>query len=335
MTETSTILSHPTKELNTQEVLGILWVNRVRILVFSVGVAIVTLGINLLLPDYYRSTAVLLPETEKAKLSALSQFTNIAALAGVSIPGSEIARLYPAILTSETVLRSIIEKRYHTAKAPEPIDLIQYFDLNEPTPSENMEAALRRFREVLSAGYDAKTSLVTVSLTLGEPQLTSDVLNNLVSSLDAFMRLKRVTTASEQVKWIEVRLKQVGQDLTSSEDSLEAFRAKNRRVTDSPKLLLEQERLLRNVQVNSTVYVELKKQLELAKLEEIKNLSIVNILDPARPPALKDGPKRKTNTAISFVLALFVSSAFFIAVEKYREQIISLRTKLRNVRNEG
>jgi uncharacterized protein involved in exopolysaccharide biosynthesis len=251
----------------------------------------------------------------------------------VNIPGSEIARLYPAILTSETVLRLVIEKKYKTLKVAEPIDLIQYYELSEKTPAENMEAALRKLRRDLTTSYEAKTSLVTVTVVMGEPQLAADVLNELIFNLDSFIRLKRVTSASEQVKWIEARLKQVQQDLRGSEETLEAFRAKNRRVTDSPRLLLEQDRLVRQVQVNSTVYVELKKQMELAKLEEIKNLSIVNILDPGRPPALKDGPRRKTNAVIALLLSLFASGFYFVGAARYRAQIANFKVAFQKVRN--
>ena len=53
--------------------------------------------------------------------------------------------------------------------------------------------------------------------------------------------------------------------------------------------------------VKSTIAIELKKQYELAKIEEIKNISIVNVLDPARPPVKKERPKRATNAALAFL----------------------------------
>lgn len=56
--------------------------------------------------------------------------------------------------------------------------------------------------------------------------------------------------------------------------------------------LSRQERLSRDVQVNSAIFVELKKQYELAKLDEVKNITIVNILDPARAPVRKERPTR-------------------------------------------
>ncbi len=299
------------------EVLGIIWAERKIILALSFGVSLMTLGLLFLFPNYYRAVATLLPETEKSKLSSLGQFADVAQLAGVNIPGSEIARLYPSIVLSETVLRSVIEKNYPTNRSPDPVNLIQYFEFDSDSPETNLDNTLKRLQGLMSASYDSKTGIVTITLEMHEPQLAADVLNAVISELDNFMRLKKITNASEQRKWVEVRLKEVDQDLRTAEDNLKDFREKNRRVMDSPELLLEQDRLLRAVQINSTLFIELKKQYELAKIEEIKNIQIVNILDPARRPTDKERPKRATNAVLMFLLMLLGSSGYYTVRASY------------------
>ena len=73
--------------------------------------------------------------------------------------------------------------------------------------------------------------------------------------------------------------------------------------------------------LNSTIYVELKKQFELAKIEEIKNITIVNVLDPARAPIRKSRPKRATNAAIMFLLALVGTSGFYVTRALHGERM--------------
>ena len=80
-----------------QDILVPIWAERKRILLISFVVALIVLGVNFLLPVYYRSTAVLLPETEGGKLGAMGQFAGVAALAGIDISGGDISRLYPVI----------------------------------------------------------------------------------------------------------------------------------------------------------------------------------------------------------------------------------------------
>ena len=225
---------------------------------------------------------------------------------------------------SETVLRNVIYKEYQTNKFSQPVNLVKFWDINKKDPGEEFDAAYRRLRASTSAGFDLRTSLVTVTVDLTEPELAANVLNAIVAELDNFMRTKRTSNAQEQRKWVEVRLKEVGEALNRAEERLKEFREKNRRVSDSPELMLEQERLAREVQINSTVFTELKKQLELARIEEIKNIPIINVLDVARPPSRKDRPNRATNAAVMFLLTFIGTGAYFVVRQKYGEQMSKL-----------
>ncbi len=304
------------------EIIAPAWAERKRIFMVAFAAGILTLILNfLILPLYYKATATLLPETEKSKLGALSQFSGLAQLAGVNVSGSEISRLYPLIASSETVLRPVIARTYVTKKYAQPVDLITYFKIDEDTPAENMDEALRQLKELMSSSFDSKTSTVTLGLEMKEPELAADVLNTIVAGVDSFMRQKRITSASEQARWISARLEEVEGELRHSEDSLKTFKERNRRVEDSPELMLKQERLGREVTVKSAIYLELKKQLELARIEEIKNISVVNVLDSARAPVRKERPKRATNTVAAFILALVALGTYYSLKPVYEERV--------------
>lgn len=300
----------PARKLH--EVLAPVWAERKRVLFLSLAVAIVTAIVNFAVFNLsYKASTTLLPETEKGKLGGLSQFSGLAQLAGVSVPNADVSRLYPIILTSETVLIPVIEHTYQTQRYPQPVNLITFLDIGEGTPAKDMERALKEMRGLITTAYDTKTSTVIVTLELEEQQLAADVLNAIVAEVDKFMRLKRINTATEQVRWINARLMDVEKELRQSEENLKTFMERNRRVMDSPQLTLEQQRLLREVTVKSTIVIELKKQYELAKIDEIKNISVVNILDPARPPVKKERPKRATNTALAFLVALGALGTYY------------------------
>jgi tyrosine-protein kinase Etk/Wzc len=294
------------------EILAPAWAERKKILYWSLGAAVITAILNFFVFNLtYKTTTTLLPETEKGKLGALSQFSGLAQLAGVSVPSADVSRLYPMIITSETVLIPVIERTYQTQRYKDPVNLITVLDIDEGSPAKNMEKAIKEMRGLLTTTYDTKTSTVVVTLEMEEQQLAADVLNGLVAEVDEFMRLKRINTATEQVRWITARLQGVEKELRAAEDDLKTFMERNRRVTDSPQLTLEQQRLLREVTVKSTIVIELKKQYELAKIDEIKNTSIVNVLDPARPPVRKERPKRATNTALAFLVTLAAVSSWY------------------------
>ena len=287
------------------------WAERKRVLIISFVVGLLTLGVNFLLPKYYKANAIMLPETDKNKLSSMGSLAGLASLAGVNVSGGDISRLYPVILTSESVLTGVIDRRYLTDRFKDSVNLIQYLELAEGSPAKNLDEALKRLKDLMAVNLDVKTNVVSASVEMREPRLAADVLNAALTEMDLFLREKRTTGATEQRKWIESRLVQVNVELRGAEESLKDFREKNRRVMDSPQLMLEQERLAREVQVKGTIDLELRKQAEIAKIDEIKQITTINVLDEGREPVKKERPKRATNAVIAFLLAFVGASGFF------------------------
>ena len=145
------------------------WAERKRIALIAIVIAIVTLGINFLLQPYFKSTATILPETDKSKMGSLSQFAGLASLAGVNVNGGDVARLYPVMLTSEAVLRDAILRKYATESFKDSVNLIRYFEIDEETPAKSYDKALKRVEDLMTVGIDSKTSVVTVSVASLSP----------------------------------------------------------------------------------------------------------------------------------------------------------------------
>ena len=72
--------------------------------------------------------------------------------------------------------------------------------------------------------------------------------------------------------------------------------------------------LLRDVKYYETMYTLLAKQFELAKLDEAKDNSVVQVMDKAIEPDQRSWPKRKLIVLLSALVALFVGIvlAFFL-----------------------
>lgn len=316
------------------EVVKTLWSSR-KLVVYVVGaVTVAAIGFSLLMPDFYKSSAVLLPETDRSKLASLGGLSDLAALAGVNTGEASLVKLYPTIIKSEAVLRNVIYARYQTKAFGDSVNLIQFWGIEAKTRDLEYERALKALRDELDVTMDNKTNVVSLSIETKEAQLSADIINNVTSALDKYMRTKRTTNASEQRKWIEARLVEVKNDLDKSENTLREFREKNRRIADSPQLLLEQDRLAREVQINATLYIELKKQYELVKIEEIKNIPIINVMDTGRAAALKSKPKRSVIVAASFLLSLIGSLGYVFGEQKYgvlvRTHVNLIRSQIMN-----
>lgn len=81
--------------------------------------------------------------------------------------------------------------------------------------------------------------------------------------------------------------------------------------------------------IKVAVFVKLGRQLEIAKIEEIKNIPIINVLDPARPPVKKSYPKRAPVTLIAFVLSTIVGVMVTAFGGQGREAVASLERILK------
>ena len=272
----------------------------------------------LLVKSYYVSSVTILPEYG-SKSSMLSQFSGLASLAGVNVGSGAPTEIYQNLLQSESVIGPVIYDRYLTKEYPDSVNLIQYFEIN--TKDKNPEIQKRkRFlavdelltKALILTDLDRMTKILTIKVTMPEAQLSADVANRLVESLDLYIRTKRKSYAGEQRYYLEKRVGQIKDSLSICENKLRDFREQNKMITQSPNLILEQERLLRNIQIQQTVYIELTKQLELAKIDEIKDAPILNIKENAQNPILKAGPPRTFILIIIFFFSFLVSGIYFL-----------------------
>ena len=103
---------------------------------------------------------------------------------------------------------------------------------------------------------------------------------------------------------------------------LKDFATRNRRIDNSALLLLEQQRLEREVIVLTNVFTTLKQQLETTKIEEVKDSQYVIILDPPEIPLKRSKPNKKFLVVLSgFIgIGIGVFIAFFRVFTSLRKK---------------
>ena len=87
-----------------------------------------------------------------------------------------------------------------------------------------------------------------------------------------------------------------------------------------PLVGLELGRLARDVMVQETVYTFLTQELERAKIDEVRDLPVVQPLDTAVPAIQKCKPKIKQNILLSGVVSLFLSIFTAFSLEYINKQ---------------
>jgi uncharacterized protein involved in exopolysaccharide biosynthesis len=89
-----------------------------------------------------------------------------------------------------------------------------------------------------------------------------------------------------------------------------------------PSAGLEYLRKLRNVKYYETILEVLSKQYEIARIDEARNVSLIQVVDPAIEPEKKSKPKRL------IIVAMFTMSGLFLSillafVQEYRARLLS------------
>ena len=96
-----------------------------------------------------------------------------------------------------------------------------------------------------------------------------------------------------------------------SEEKWSHFQKNHSVADDNPDVLLQKGRLLRNIEVNQQVYITLRQQFELNRIEELKERPVINVLDVGEIATEKSKPLR-TLIVLSSTLITFILSGFFM-----------------------
>ena len=98
-------------------------------------------------------------------------------------------------------------------------------------------------------------------------------------------------------------------------------------------LALEEDRLMRDVEVQKSVYLTLKQQLELAKIEEIQGASVIQILDKPQVPLAPSNINLSLNVILAGLLGI-VLGLFLAFTRSYTNNSdITERKKLRRFKS--
>jgi len=313
--------------------INLLLINKKKFLIVNFSVLLVTLlYLIFIAKPYYESTVTVLPEYG-SKSNMLSQLSGLAELAGVKVGEAAPTEIYQNLLFSEIVINRVIYDKYKTEKFPDSVNLLQYFEIDDSDNNivlQERKRFLKLFeimtKNRISTEVDRMTKILNIKTTMPEAQLSADVANKLVESLDLYIRTQIKSYATEQSFYIEKRTYQVKDSLIIAENKLKNFREQNRVTAQSPNLLLEQGRLMRSVEILQAVYIELTKQLEISRIDQIKNAPVLNIKEFAKNPIKKAGPKRLI-TLITIMFFSFIFNCLYFIFKDVLKKYVSFLIK--------
>lgn len=290
------------------------------------------IGLSFVFPKIYLSEATLLPSTEDESAGLLgSNLAGLAGTLGISLAGVSVpeSHLFPAILKSERIIRDALAMPI----GPNRDGAATLFDIvaDQGDPQDvRLEKAVEKVRkEILRVGLDEETGIVRVTVRMSDPDIANRTNEIFLSQLTEYLKHERTAQARDNREFVEGRYNEAKADLARAENALASFRESNRRINNSPDLLINEARYYRVVRVQEEVFLELTRQYELARIEEQKATPVVEVLDPPTLHRIPGSPKLPIFAGIGLLAGAFLGSLFAVAFESPRASLQGARQSMR------
>jgi len=278
--------------------------------------------------------------TNYSESKTLSSFSFISSFA--EAPSEDLGFSISDYVVSDKILKSLVNKEYDIDNTKK--TLVEYWgknykkiiSINPITTIKRMNIMSRLGKDIsveerkmlfakeslrnsIAYSEDRKSSLHTISVLASNPKLSRDITNQIFQSILSYSNEVTNVKAKEKKDFIQARLFEINQDLEKSENDRRLFLEKNQNIGSSPSLILQKERLERNIVLYSELYLSLSDQLEIAKIDEKDNTSSIFLLDSPHTSPYK--PTKGFFESIFIVLIILFMICVLFEVFKNRNQL--------------
>jgi uncharacterized protein involved in exopolysaccharide biosynthesis len=293
-------------EIDLLDLWNVLWKGKWIIFgITSLAVIVACILAFLVLPVTYQSSTVLSPiNQQQSPTSGLSSLLGNLPIP-ISLPGSSDQTGIMAFLQSRTLKERLITK-YDLLPVIykdlwEPAGKTWKVDDPEDAPTVVKALQEQKLENFFTVSQDKDSRLITLTWTDESPEFSKTMLDHVIEELNFFLDNEYVSNAKREREFVEKQLTEATGELESWE-----------RQVPTEKITLAQ--ITRERLAAQTVYTELRKQLELAKISEAKENISFKVLDEPFVPEYRYKPNRKLIVALSFAASFFfaVFLVFFL-----------------------
>ena len=292
-------------EVDLIELWRVVWAGKLFIVSFVFICTLIAAVVSFaFLPRMYKSTTTLIPvKQEKSSIGSLGGLLGNLPLP-IVLPGQGASNIV-SFLESRTLKERLLTKYnllpvlYADLWNPE----TKSWDVADPGIKPTIIKALQAgiFDAFFSVSQDKRTELITINWSGQEPAFCKLMLERVINELTFFLENEYVSDARREREFVEGQLVSAKEDLEYWDRQIPSEKLKLSEIT--------RERL-----TSQTIYTELRKQLELAKINEAKRLDTFEVLDHPFVPEKPYKPRKGLIVALTFVSSAFIAlfGVFFL-----------------------
>ena len=297
-------------EITMIDIIQFFWKYKIIIVLTTALTTVLAVVYCFLAKETFTTQTLLFTKTSN---SSNPSFSNFASLAGITLGGKnnvDPSDYLDKVIIDKWFLSSILNKKWKFKE--DSLYLHQIWELEPDTTlpdwkyryeMEKLEYV--RAQQVITIKKDKKTGILSLIVKAPDPVLAYDLNLYIIEKISDYIRNSIQSQAKEKRMFIENRINEVKIDLENSENALALFRERNI-ASSSPKIILEEMRLTRDVTMNQEIYIQFQKQYELALVEEKDDQTLVQIIKNPEIPIYRTTPKRKEIVLLSCFIGFFI-----------------------------
>jgi len=331
------------------------WSGRRTVLISILICGILGFFIAIFTSKEFVATAIMVPSGSDAG-SKLGGLGGLAAIAGINIGsanGNELSpAVYPQIVSSLPFQLELMKTPLNFQEFSQPVTVFEYYTrIQKPnllikytiglpgviltaikgkqpekliTSEENIPFELsdkqRDVRKILSGlislEVNAKDGLLTLAAKMPEARAAAQLGQRALELLQQYIIEFKIKKAKANLDFIQQRYDETAQKYEAAQQRLASFSDRNKNVSLATAKT-EETRLNSQYNLIYSIYSELAKQLEQAKIQVKQDTPVFTIIEPISVPTKKSKPNRPMILLIWLFLGGIVGTAIVFGSEYY------------------
>ena len=161
---------------------------------------------------------------------------------------------------------------------------------------------------------------IKLGYSFAEPEAAAAIADHLFKTLEKYVKDYKAQKQQDNLLFVESNYSEARKDFLQKQTNLAAFQDANRGLVSAMARTTER-RLSSEYDIAFTVYNELAKQLEQAKLSVKESTPVLTIIDPVVVPQQRSTPRRSMIIAVFLFLGLIVSTGW-VLIEPLVQDIV-------------
>jgi uncharacterized protein involved in exopolysaccharide biosynthesis len=326
-------------------VIRAVWQARFRIIMLTASFGLIGIGVAFLRQSEFRSEARIIPEMNTGSSDLFKRLSSMAGFVDVDLSdteGVDAVRpdLYPSVLQSTPFILYLIDQPIITIKGQ--LETVGQFlaavntgmlwkrliVFGEPEENHSLvrtpKGAVRlsvqqqelaeEIGERVTAKLDTRSGVITITAQMPDAHVAATVAQLALDYLTTYVTNYRTEKARKDLTFYEQQLNNAHQRFDRAQRTLFQYNDNHKSISGQTATI-DRQRMEAELTTAQTVYTELSRQFEQAKLKVQERTPIFKVLEPPKVPLKRSSPKRML-IVLFFALAGLVLSVLTVLVRQ-------------------